>query len=78
MKYAIALKADRYCKHCRGHGYVYESHGAPFGREPLVCECVFFSAPVDAASQAAIDRGDFEVISTEVKDIEDDETGDVD
>lgn len=39
----------------------------PFGREQLVCDCVFTSAPLDEATQAAIDSDTFEVISTEVE-----------
>lgn len=63
----IKLPADRACKHCRGHGYIYESHGMPWGSEQLVCDCVLDNAQSDAATQAAIDSGNFEVVSTEVE-----------
>jgi hypothetical protein len=32
--------------------------------EVMDCECVFVNAPDDEESQAAIDRGDYEIISS--------------
>lgn len=63
----VKLTADRDCKHCRGHGFTYESHGMPYGSEQLVCDCVFDNAPSDAQTQAAVESGNFEVVSTEVE-----------
>jgi hypothetical protein len=63
----VKLTAVRSCKFCRGHGWVYESHGMPYGSEQLLCDCVLENAPSDERTQAAIDSGNFEVVSTEVE-----------
>jgi len=65
VKSTIALPADPRCRACRGHGYTYEYHGSPFGTEKFVCCCVLDNAPTDAATQAAIDRNDFEVVGVD-------------
>jgi hypothetical protein len=65
--HTVKLEADRNCKCCRGHGWVYESHGMPFGSEQLACDCVFDNAPSDEQTAKAIDSGNFEVVGTEVE-----------
>lgn len=63
-KQRITLTARADCGVCRGSGCVYENHG-PGPREPLLCDCVFDSVPFDSETQAAIDSGEFDVLSSD-------------
>ena len=55
------------CRICHGRGYFSERHdeGPP---EPMLCECVLDNAPDDSETQAAIDRGDYEINSAHPED----------
>ncbi len=59
----LRLKADPNCRICKGRGSFIENHGDGMC-EVMDCECVFVNAPDDEESQAAIDRGDYEIISS--------------
>ena len=68
----IKLIPDEDCMVCRGRGHFYERH-EPNLIEYMVCECVFNNAPQDAASQARIDAGDFEIVNPHEQDFDADD-----
>lgn len=52
----LQLHASASCRICGGRGWIRDP-------DPQDCSCVFENAPDDPASEAAIDAGDYEVIS---------------
>lgn len=63
----IQLRADPNCRICGGRGAFAENHGDGMC-EVMDCDCVFRNAPDDEESQAAIDRGDYEINSARSED----------
>lgn len=63
----IRLKSNPSCRICFGRGEFNEYHGS-WTSERMVCDCVFANAPQDAASQARIDAGEFEIDAPPIQD----------